>query len=148
MNKETNEKMNKRTRKNETPRGLRNNNPGNIRTNSDLFQGEVRPSCDKSFKQFRTMAYGYRAVFKILRSYHDNYRLHTIRQMITRWAPPGENDTGAYVKAVSSAAGIPPDEPVNIYDRGLMTRIVAGMSRMENGRDADMSDVIAGWNLL
>jgi len=25
---------------------------------------------------------------------------------------------------------------------------VAGMSRFENGREADMSDVIAGWNLL
>lgn len=44
-----------------TARGLRNNNPGNIRINDDLFQGEVRPSKDKSFKQFETMAYGYRA---------------------------------------------------------------------------------------
>ncbi|MBX9055585.1 structural protein P5, partial [Parabacteroides merdae] len=49
-----------------TARGLRNNNPGNIRINGDLFQGEVRPSKDKSFKQFTTMAYGYRAMFKIL----------------------------------------------------------------------------------
>ena len=39
------------------PRGLRNCNPGNIRINSDLFQGEIRPSKDKSFKQFETMAY-------------------------------------------------------------------------------------------
>lgn len=52
-----------------TARGLRNNNPGNIRINNDLFQGEVRPSEDKSFKQFTTMAYGYRAMFKILSNY-------------------------------------------------------------------------------
>lgn len=29
-----------------------------------------------------------------------------------------------------------------------MIRIVGGMSKVENGREADMSDVIAGWNLL
>lgn len=132
------------------PRGLRNNNPGNIRINDDLFQGEIRPSMDKSFKQFETMAYGYRAVFKILSNYYRIYKLDTIRKMISRWAPPEDkgNDTDAYVKAVSDYAGIPADDPVDINDREQMIRIVAGMSKVENGREADMSDVIAGWNLL
>lgn len=134
--------------KDNLPRGYRNNNPGNIRINSDLFQGEIRPSKDKSFKQFETMAYGYRAVFRILSNYYRNYKLDTIRKMIGRWAPENENDTDAYVKAVSGYAGIPADDPININDREQMTRIVAGMSKVENGREADMSDVIAGWNLL
>ena len=43
------------------PRGLRNNNPGNIRKNSDVFQGE-KTSSDREFKQFKSMAYGYRAL--------------------------------------------------------------------------------------
>lgn len=130
------------------PRGLRNCNPGNIRINSDLFQGEIRPSKDKSFKQFETMAYGYRSVFRILSNYRKNYGLDTIRKMIGRWAPENENDTDAYIKAVSDYAGIPADDPVDINDREQMTRIVAGMSKVENGREAEMSDVIAGWNLL
>lgn len=130
------------------PRGLRNNNPGNIRINGDLFQGEIRPSKDKSFKQFETMAYGYRAVFRILSNYHKNYRLDTIRKMIGRWAPENENDTEAYIKAVSDYAGIPADDPVDINDREQMIRIVAGMSKVENGREADMSDVIAGYSML
>lgn len=130
------------------PRGLRLCNPGNIRINSDLFQGEIRPSKDKSFKQFETMAYGYRAMFRILRNYYNNYKLDTIRKMIGRWAPENENDTDAYVKAVSDYAGIPADDPININDREQMIRIVAGMSKVENGREAEMSDVIAGWNLL
>ena len=29
-----------------------------------------------------------------------------------------------------------------------MIRIVAGMSKVENGVEADMSDVITGWSLL
>lgn len=134
--------------KDNLPRGYRNNNPGNIRINSDLFQGEIRPSKDNSFKQFETMAYGYRAVFRILSNYYRNYKLDTIRKMIGRWAPENENDTDAYVKAVSGYAGIPADDPININDREQMIRIVAGMSKVENGREADMSDVIAGWNLL
>lgn len=94
------------------------------------------------------MAYGYRAIFRILRNYYNNYNLDTIRKMIGRWAPENENDTEAYVKAVSGYAGIPADDPININDREQMIRIVSGMSKVENGREADMSDVIAGWNLL
>lgn len=119
--------------KEKLPRGLRNNNPGNIRINSDLFQGEIRPSKDKSFKQFETMAYGYRSVFRILSNYRKNYGLDTIRKMIGRWAPENENDTDAYVKAVSDYAGISVDDPINVNDREQMIRIVAAMSRIENG---------------
>ena len=128
-------------------RGLRNNNPGNIRRNSDVFQGE-KTSSDKEFKQFKSMAYGYRAIFKILSNYYRNYKLDTIRKMIGRWAPENENDTDAYIKAVSDYAGIPADDPININDREQMIRIVAGISKVENGREADMSDVITGWSLL
>lgn len=134
-------------RKSESPRGLRNYNPGNIRRNNDVFQGEVNPSRDKEFKQFKNMAYGYRAVFRILKNYHRNYHLKTIRQIIGRWAPENENNTEAYIKAVSNYAGIGPDDTIS-FDREQMIRIVAGMSKVENGREADMSEVIAGWNLL
>ena len=134
-------------RNNNLPRGLRNNNPGNIRRNSDVFQGE-KTSSDKEFKQFKSMAYGYRAIFKILSNYYRNYKLDTIRKMIGRWAPENENNTKAYIKAVSDYAGISADDPIYVNDREQMIRIVAGMSKGENGREADMSDVIAGWNLL
>lgn len=134
-------------KKNELPRGLRNNNPGNIRRNNDVFHGEVNPSRDKEFKQFTNMAHGYRAVFRILSNYYRNYHLKTIRQMIGRWAPENENNTEAYIKAVSKYAGIGPDDTIS-FDREQMIRIVAGMSKVENGREADMSEVIAGWNLL
>lgn len=134
-------------KKNELPRGLRNNNPGNIRRNSDVFQGEINPSRDKEFKQFKTMAHGYRAMFKILSNYYRVYKLDTIRKMITRWAPENENNTSAYVSLVSSYSGIGPDDLIS-FDREQMIRIVAGMSKIENGRDAVMSDVNAGWDLL
>ena len=87
-------------------------------------------------------------MFKILRNYINNYKLDTIRKIIGRWAPKNENNTLAYVKAVSDYAGISPDDPINAYNREIMIRIVAGMSQVENGTPAVMSDVISGWESL
>ena len=81
-------------------RGLANCNPGNIRQSSTRYQGEVVPSRDKAFKQFRTMAWGYRAMFVLLDSYRRKGYL-TIRQMVTRYAPPIENHTENYIRYAS-----------------------------------------------
>lgn len=128
-------------------RGLRNCNPGNIRINDDKFQGEIVPSQDSEFKQFRNMAYGYRAIFKILTTYYNNYKLQTIRQIISRWAPANENHTEAYIDTVADRAGISPDDPIYPENREIMIRIVAAISYVENGIEADMADVIKGWEL-
>ena len=130
------------------PRGLRNNNPLNIRISTDKFVGEVQPSQDKAFKQFDTMAHGYRAAFKVLRTYINNYKCDTIRKIISRFAPSNENHTENYIKVVSERSGITADEPILADNREMMIRIVAAMSFVENGLEAVMSDVIRGWELL
>ena len=50
--------------------------------------------------------------------------------------------------AVSDYAGIPADDSINVNASEQMIRIVSGMSRVENGREAEMSDIIAGWEML
>ena len=129
-------------------RGYKNNNPGNIRINSDVFEGEVRPSADKSFKQFKSMAYGYRAMFIVIRTYIQRHKLNTIRGIISRYAPSNENHTENYIRVVSERSGIPENDIVYPDNREMMVRIVAAMSYVENGREAVMSDVIRGWELL
>lgn len=69
-------------------RGLRNNNPGNIRLSRTLWQGEVHPSQDRSFCQFKSMAYGYRALIKLLQNYRRLNGCRTVADFINRWAPP------------------------------------------------------------
>lgn len=128
-------------------RGLSNNNPGNIRKSKTRYQGEVTPSRDAVFKQFQTMAWGYRAMFVLLDSYsRKGYR--TIRQIITRYAPPVENYTENYICYVSEWSGIEADELLNTQDRATMVPLVAAMSRMENGRPALIPDIEAGWTLF
>ena len=117
-------------------RGMRNNNPCNIRISTDKFQGEVQPSQDKE------------SAFRVLRTYINNYKCDTIRKIISRWAPKSENHTENYIKVVSERSGIPENDPVYPDNREMMVRIVAAMSYIENGREAVMSDVIRGWELL
>lgn len=129
-------------------RGLRNNNPGNIRHSGTVWQGEVTPSTDRSFKQFKSMAYGYRAMIKLLQNYSRINGCHTLRTMISRWAPPSENDTRSYIATVAKLTGMEPDKRINIDDKRTMCNLAAAMSRVENGVPAVTADVDAGWRLL
>lgn len=131
-------------------RGLRNNNPLNIEKTKggNPWLGEIVPSADSRFAQFKSMAYGYRAAFKLLNNYQKNYGLDTIRKMISRWAPSNENHTDAYVETVSNRSGVPANSRITTTNRDVMVPIVAAMSYVENGVEARMSDVEAGWELF
>lgn len=129
-------------------RGLSNRNPGNIRQSAVRYKGEVRSSRDPAFKQFESMPWGYRAIFVLLDTYRIRHGLDTIRGMISRWAPPSENRTEIYIRAVADAVGIADDRPVDTRDRTTMLRMAAAISRVENGTAADMDDVERGWELF
>ena len=130
------------------PRGLRNCNPMNIRISTDKFLGEIQPSTDKQFKQFKSNAYGYRAGFRILLTYITRYHINTLRGMLHRFAPMSENATDKYIETVSKRAAVDPDEVIRTVDKEMLIRIVAAMSYVENGVEADMSEVIDGWLLV
>jgi len=128
-----------------TPRGLRNNNPLNIRHNADNFQGEIKGT-DKAFKTFISMPYGYRAAFLTLATYHSR-GWNTIEKIVTRWAPPNENNTSGYIANVEKWSGVSRQKLLTLADGGDYIMIVAAMSFIENGSNADISEVRAGFNL-
>ena len=129
-------------------RGLENNNPGNIRRAKVRYRGEVRPSRDPEFKQFESLAWGYRAIFVLLDTYRRRYGIDTLRGMLSRWAPPSENHTEAYIRAVAGDTGIDPDEPLDTRDAATMVPVAASISRVENGAKADRDEIIRGWELF
>lgn len=129
-------------------RGYRNFNPGNIRQSDVAYTGEVEPSKDPAFKQFRTMPYGYRAMFVLLHTYSVKYHLKTLRQMIERYAPPVENDTTEYVNFVSNRTKVADISTVDTMNERQMIPIVAAMARVENGSDPDMDEIRQGWDLF
>lgn len=129
-------------------RGLRNNNPGNIRKNNLKYDGEICPSADDQFKQFKEMAYGYRAIYVILYTYQKKYGLTTIEQFIMRYAPPVENHSGQYIKNVCKWSGHGRLTPLNALTKSDMMPLVAAISRMENGCEADSVALHRGWQLF
>lgn len=128
-------------------RGVRNCNPGNIRRSRVRYRGERHPSTDPDFKQFESMALGYRAMFILLDTYRVRYGLDTIKAMISRYAPPTENHTALYIEAVCDLVGMRPDEKIDTRSRRVMVPIVAAMSRIENGTMARRSEVEEGFSL-
>lgn len=92
-----------------TARGIRNCNPANIRKGEQWIGMHVNQN-DASFVRFESMHYGIRALIKVLNTYVVKYHLFTIREIITRFAPPSENFTSSYIKVVSASIGISPDE--------------------------------------
>lgn len=128
-------------------RGYNNNNPGNIRKSSVKYTGEVE-SNDIEFKQFQTMAFGFRAMFVLLHTYSARYGLNTLQKMIERYAPHEENNTTEYVNFVSMRTKIADIQSIDTFNRYQMIPIVSAMARMENGSDPNMDDVCEGWNLF
>ena len=129
-------------------RGIRNNNPGNIRRSGQKFAGEIE-SKDKNFKQFSSMAYGYRAMFRVITTYIKHRNVHRLDQIVTRWAPSqDDNDTATYINFVCGVTKFKPDRIIDYRNEADMRMLVSAMSQMENGVKAVKADVQAGWNLF
>jgi hypothetical protein len=133
------------------PRGIRNNNPLNIRRSKDKWKGLRAVQADAQFCQFETLEYGWRAAFYLLtRTYYHKYRLYTIRAIISKWAPPCENNSKAYVENVSRLTGIDPDEPIGIPSERPARWIALGMAMaiQENGFESlDYFAMLRGWEM-
>lgn len=130
-------------------RGLRNNNPGNIRLSTTQWQGQV-PGEDTAFVTFETMAHGIRALVVLLQTYFNKHRLDTVRKIISRWAPPSENDTDAYIAAVCKPGNLDPNQ-ILTPDRLTLEYLARQIAKHENGKDADkisQQDWIAGMDMV
>jgi hypothetical protein len=117
-----------------TPRGIRNHNPGNIRRSSDPWQGLAERQSDVEFFTFKSPIYGIRALARTLITYQDKHGLRTIRQIIGRWAPPVENNTNAYVRAVAEATDLDADQMLDLHNFDYLFPLTKAIIKHENGQ--------------
>ena len=132
------------------PRGIRNNNPLNIRRSGDKWQGLKTLQEDREFFQFETIELGWRAAFVILcKTYYGKYKLRTIRDIVSRWAPAKENNTEAYIRHVSDYTGIGPDRDLGDPQTHPTNWLLIGyaMAVMENGKTLPPIPMIKGFSL-
>lgn len=127
------------------PLGLRNNNPGDLRTGISWL-GAI--GSENGFITFKSIDWGLRALAYDLSNKYFKDGLTTISEIITKYAPPTENDTQAYIDAVSYSMGITPDSNLNLNSDILQSLIRAvithelGASYSSMITDADIQDGI------
>lgn len=142
-----------------TTRGIRNNNPANIRRGCN-WKGLVNTPTDKEFCEFVTMTWGVRALLVTLRTYVVKHKLHTIRDIIYRWAPPSDgNKTEKYVEFVEKAVK-EIDSPITLslqaYDfmpkyqhsECILYLVAKAMCKMESGYDLSYGTYLFALHLM
>ena len=115
--------------------GLRNNNPLNIRRMpGTTWKGSLTPAPSPQgegrFVQFISIEWGLRAAFVLLRTYSAKYKLNSIRDIVTRWAPPTENDTETYIRTVCRLTGFGGNQRLTEQD---WPKLVQAMAQVESG---------------
>lgn len=133
-------------------RGERNCNPLNL-VRGIQWRGLRKEQTDSRFCQFVSMKYGWRAALITLRSYITGLNgkrqpRDTIEKIITRWAPPSENDTEAYIKCVSAAVGIDRRMKVKWQDRVFVCAICKAMAYQECGKLFPIDDIYSVYDIL
>lgn len=127
-----------------TPRGIRNNNPGNIDRTAEKWQGMAADqSSDSRFVVFSAPVWGLRALAKVLLSYQRKHGLRTPAAIIGRWAPPVENDTGAYARQVAKALGVGVGDQINLQQPETLQRLLPAIVQHENGQQPYPAALIA-----
>lgn len=90
------------------------NNPANIRYNKkNNWLGQL--GSDNGFCVFDSVEHGLRALIILLRNYINVYKLHSVQEIISRFAPACENDTCNYIHYVNGflrSRGVDPDNIV------------------------------------
>jgi hypothetical protein len=109
-------------------RGIVDNNPLNL-----TYAGQAGTvGQDGRFGIYRTEQDGVAASVRQLTAYQSR-GLMTLSQMVSTWAPPGENNTAAYIAAVSKSTGIKPGAVVNMHDPAVAGALINAMAQQETG---------------
>ena len=142
-------------------RGIRNNTPLNIRHGKSRWEGRTKVQTDAEFVTFVSMAYGYRAAWKLM----ETYRLrlmqagmsYTLENIIHRWAPPEDNnDTQAYLRTVIRLLDYkvggrqPLPSPTCREGHRVFARILMAMTCVECGikpEEVDKRSIEQGWTM-
>ena len=116
------------------PDSIMRSNPGNIEYGSD-WKGmkEREPKSNDRYATFYEATSGIRAIALTLLTYYKQRDIRTIRDAITRYAPPGENDTEAYIEHVSKVVGVESHVSKDFTTYEVLFLMVSAIIRMESG---------------
>lgn len=117
------------------PKNVRNNNPLNMKESAD-WKGERLLNLDKTFEEFTSPEYGFRAGYINLLQYLER-DLNTVESIISTWAPSPEregddhNDTAEYIEYVADKMNISEFQEIKPND---LPELMLAMSNFEGAK--------------
>lgn len=111
----------------------RHNNPGNL-----VFAGQRGATVGETvaghtFAKFKSTEEGIAALYRQLQLYQKR-GIDTLTEIMGVYAPEGANDTSAYIKALSKATGLDPNQQLNFNDPATAAAMIRGISQHEAGK--------------
>jgi hypothetical protein len=137
--------------KNAQNRNFRNNNLGNLvyAKQEGASLEAANSKGERRFAHFNTPEEGIRALGNQVSSYYNgtsaaagHQKLQTVSSIISKWAPPNENNTNQYIDNVCDYLGVSPNEKIDATDPAVMTRLVRAIATKEGGNPAVNDDFI------
>ena len=118
------------------------NNIFNIRAGKAQWLGMT--GTRRGFVEFDTQEHGIRAWLVLMRNYRRQYGCRTIRQIVTRFAPPSENQTERYIKFCCQGVMLDADcELTSLTDYAYLGKY---MARMETGTAVTVHEILEVMN--
>ncbi|MCX8261215.1 transglycosylase [Escherichia coli] len=132
-------------------RNYRNNNLGNLVFANQEGATLEAPNAkgEQRFARFNTPEEGIRALANQVSSYYNGtsaaagyQKLQTVSSIISKWAPPNENNTNQYIDNVSKYLGVSPNEKIDVSNPEVMTQLVRAIATKEGGNPAVNNEFI------
>ena len=118
------------------------NNIFNIRAGRAQWLGMT--GTRRGFVEFDTREHGIRAWLVLMRNYRRQYGCRTVRQIVTRFAPPSENDTERYIRFCSEGVMLDADCALTTStDYAFLGKY---MARMETGTAVTAEEILEVMN--
>jgi hypothetical protein len=118
------------------------NNPGDLR-----FAGQSGATNEGGFASFKTLADGIQASNRQLDLFAKR-GINTIDKIISKWAPPNENNTPAYKAALSKFIGKGLNEELTTADRQRLLQGIFNQEGVNKVSSAQIAGVVQNPNAL
>ena len=122
------------------------NNIFNIRAGRAQWLGMT--GTRKGFVEFDTQEHGIRAWLILMRTYRKAYGCRTIRQIVSKFAPPTENQTERYIRYCCQTVVL--GDNADIGQDIMYAMLGVAMARMETGTALDVgtiSEIMKKYNI-
>ena len=112
--------------------GIRNNNPGNLEYRGQMGAVKAGGSpFEQRFAAWRTPQEGLAAMARQIELDFGRGRTN-LESLLGKYAPPGENDTGAYIADVAGQLHVGASEALNLSDPAMLSNLMNAMIRHED----------------